>query len=220
LKGGKNSAYEGGIRVPAFIYAPNYLPQRKVDHRITVNDILPTLVSAAGITSLDVATLDGVNQWNFLKGDAQAPKSSYVAVSRFNQAYFKEEWKLFLPNEGAPALFKIGEDPREERDLADQYPEVVETLKSELLAFPRGVPVDDPLWKVFVDPDLFGGAIDRQPFAGQEGKVSGPLHQSFYLFGIVVLVLVGLIFWLIRLASRRIFKPAKSKISCGDTASI
>ena len=206
LKGGKNSAYEGGLRVPAFIYAPKFLPSRQVNHRITVNDILPTLASAANFKSFDTTNVDGVSQWPFLKQEAAAPANTYVAVSRFNQAYYKDPWKLFLPNEGAPELYKVQEDPSEKQNLAAQHPDVVAALKKELLAFPRGEPVDDPLWKVFVDPDLFGGEIDRAPFAGVEGKVSGPLHPNFYIFPIVLLSIIAVLIWGIRKLIKQIFK--------------
>ena len=209
LRKGKNSVYEGGIRVPAFIYAPKYLPSQQINHRVTVNDILPTLATATRFTSFDMTNVDGVSQWQFLRQKAEASTTPYVAVARYGQAYFKDDWKLVVPNEGTAELYNIKEDATESKNLATQYPEIVDNLKSALFAFPRGESVDDPLWKVFVDPDLFGGTIDRPPYAGKEGKVSGPLHQSFYILGFIVLGLIALCFWLIRLIIRRIRKYGK-----------
>nr|MBX2874495.1 sulfatase-like hydrolase/transferase [Saprospiraceae bacterium] len=193
LKGGKNTTYEGGIRVPAFIYAPKWLPQQKVDQRITVNDVLPTLAGAVHFNSFDHAEADGINQWPFLQQETQAPSKDFVAVSRFNQAYFRDHWKLLLPNDRPAELYKVMEDPNETKDLALEHPTVVSDLKAALLGFPRGETVDDPLWKVFVDPDLFGGKEDREPFAGVEGKIAGPLHPTLYLFPLIILAFLTLI---------------------------
>lgn len=198
LKGGKNTTYEGGIRVPSFIYAPNFLQKQTINYQITVNDILPSLATAAGFKAFETSNVDGVSQWQFLKKEATPPANPHISVARLNQAYFKDEWKLVLPNEGGAELYKIEEDPNEKNNLATQYPTIVETLKTELLVFPRGESVDDPLWKVFVDPDIFGGKIDRAPWAGKEGKIVGPLHKSFYVLGIAVFILFLLLVWLLR----------------------
>lgn len=198
LRGGKATVYEGGLRVPSFIYAPTFLSQQTVNHRVTVNDILPTMASAIGFTDFDPAHIDGVSQWAFLKKEADPPEKPFVSVGKWGQAYFKEEWKLILNKEGDSELYKIFDDPTEQKNLASQYPEIVEALSEELLDFPRGEPIDDPIWKVFLDTDSFGGDIDREPFAGREGTVSGPLHRSFYIAGFLILTLLSLIFWLIR----------------------
>lgn len=211
LKGGKNSAYEGGIRVPAFIYAPKWLGPQKVDQRITVNDVLPTLASAANFNTFDHTTADGISQWQYLKGEAPAPSKDFIAVSRFNQAYFRDDWKLVLPNNGEAELYKPAKDPSETKDLALEHPEIVGELITALQDFPRGETVDDPLWKVFVDPDLFGGEEDREPFAGVEGKIAGPLHPNLYLFPLVMLafliLVVGVVFKLIQRLRTRSTNP-------------
>lgn len=200
LKGGKNTVYEGGLRVPSFIYAPNILAQQTINHRITVNDILPTLATATGFKSFETKDVDGVSQWNYLKQESAPLSNTFVSVARFRQAYYKDEWKLVLPNEGEgePELYKLDEDPNEERNLSDQNLEIVETLRDELLAFPRGESVDDPLWKVFLSTDKFGGEIDRAPYAGKEGNINGPLHKSFYILGIAVFTIFILLVWLLQ----------------------
>ncbi len=179
--GGKYSVYEGGVRVPAFIFAPSYLEQGKIDARITVNDVLPTLADAADLETVDPSGLDGKSQWDFLQGEAEAAESPFVVESLDGQGYFKEDWKLIVPTDGAPELYQIYEDPTELNNLASEYPEIVVELMAELNDFPRGEAVRDPLWKVALDPDSFGGTENRPPYAGVEGKISGPLHPSIYV---------------------------------------
>ncbi|MEO1653914.1 MAG: sulfatase-like hydrolase/transferase, partial [Bacteroidota bacterium] len=209
LKGGKNTAYEGGVRVPAFIYAPGLLSQQKIEARLTVNDILPTLADASNFKNFDTTNVDGLSQWAFLKQQAKAPEPPYVTASRYMQAYYKEEWKLIIPKEGEAQLYKIKEDPEEKNNLARQHPAIVADLRAALEAFPRGEPVDDSIWKVFFDPDLFGGKEDREPFAGLEGNVKGPLHYSFYVAGFILLLVLGLGIWILRLFFKRFLKRKK-----------
>ncbi|MEO1418614.1 MAG: arylsulfatase [Bacteroidota bacterium] len=194
LRGGKATVYEGGLRVPSFIYAPAFISQQKVAHQITVHDVLPTLAEAASIEQLDTTQIDGQSQWRFLLGEAAAASLPYVSVGKWGEAYYKGEWKLILQKEAEPELYRIIEDPTEQLNLASQYPAVVSAMSAELAAFPRGESVDDPLWRVFLDTDKFGGEIDRPPFAGREGRVSGPLHPSFYVAGILAFVLLSLCF--------------------------
>lgn len=79
------------------------------------------------------------------------------------------------------------------------------------LGFVNPLGVDDPLWKVLVDPDIFGGKIDRAPYARKEGKIAGPLHHSFYILGIIVLVLFSLIFFLLKKIIKTIFRKSKNQ---------
>ncbi|MEL7533686.1 MAG: arylsulfatase [Bacteroidota bacterium] len=208
LRGGKGTVYEGGLRVPSFIYAPQLIQSQKVNHRITVNDVLPTLVEAVGLAKLDTAGLDGVSQWAYLQHEAPVPAKPYLTVAKSQQAYFKSDWKLILDEAGEVQLYQVETDSTETNDLSAQYPDVVHELKAELLAFPRGEPIDDPLWKVFVDPDKFGGEIDREPFAGLEGSVSGPMHRNLYIAGLLILLVIGLMLWGLLKLRKVFFKKA------------
>ncbi|MEM6347047.1 MAG: arylsulfatase [Bacteroidota bacterium] len=208
LRGGKGTVYEGGLRVPSFIYAPQLAPAQKVDHRITVNDVLPTLVVAVGLENFDTIEVDGMSQWAYLQKQEDALAKPYVTVAKSQQAYFKGDWKLILNEEGEVQLYQVDTDSTETMDLASQYPDMVKELKAELLAFPRGEPIDDPLWKVFIDPDKFGGEIDREPFAGLEGRVSGPIHSSLYIAGLLILGVLGLVIWGLLKLRKVFFKKA------------
>ena len=45
LRGGKQSVYEGGIRVPALMYWPGTLAPGVTEDAVAVVDVLPTLLS-------------------------------------------------------------------------------------------------------------------------------------------------------------------------------
>ena len=67
----KGKVFEGGTRVPTFVHAPKLLPNgasriyRGLHH---ATDWLPTLYSAAGGEVRDLGLLDGMDQWDAIKG--------------------------------------------------------------------------------------------------------------------------------------------------------
>jgi len=136
------------------------LQAQKIDSRITVNDVLPTLAEAVGFKDFNTANLDGANQWDFLSGQTnQAIPTSYIIHGTGNEAYYKGNWKLVVPS------------------------------------FPRGKPVDDPMWQTFMDMDKFGGEENREPYGGLEGVNAGPLHPIYYMVPLFLLSIIGLIWW-------------------------
>jgi len=195
LKRGKGSIYEGGVRVPAFIYAPSFLSSNKIDSRLTVNDVLPTLAGAVGFDfSPDIT--DGNNQWDFISGKTtQAIQSDHIVHSIDAEAYYKDNWKLIVPSEGPHELYQIADDPEETINLYDQHTDIAKALLAAYESFPRGEPIDDPMWKTFMDMDKFGGKVDRQPYAGLEGVNKGPLHPIYIIVPLFILSIIGLIWW-------------------------
>lgn len=193
---GKGSIYEGGVRVPSFIYAPNRLQPQKIESRLTVNDVLPTLANAVGFNNFHPTNLDGVNQWNFLSGKTnQATTTDYIIHAIDAEAYYRDNWKLVIPNDGEKELYQIAEDPTETNNVITQNTAIADELFQTYKAFPRGESVDDPMWQTFMDMDKFGGEEDRQPYAGLEGVNEGPLHPIYYIIPSLLLFIVSLIWW-------------------------
>eukprot|EP00903_Cladosiphon_okamuranus_P009879 g9384.t1 len=77
LRGTKTMYWEGGSKVPAFVYSTSHIPEERwgteYDGMMHVTDWLPTLASAAGIT-LDggAGPLDGVDHWDYITSAATA----------------------------------------------------------------------------------------------------------------------------------------------------
>ncbi|CAN8002584.1 unnamed protein product [Ixodes hexagonus] len=82
LRGTKGTYFEGGIRVPAFIWSPLLNKTRRVsDQMMHVTDWLPTLFAAAGGDSKNlgaVLDLDSVNMWDALSGDLKSPRTEII----------------------------------------------------------------------------------------------------------------------------------------------
>ena len=145
LRGGKGELYEGGIRVVALARWPGRLPAgARDDTLMTVMDVFPTLLSAAGVRSRARKPLDGVDLWGALSRGRDSPRDpdSYVVFASespipgsMRTAAFNARWKLiehverdFLDAALSRQLFRIDQDPREERDLARRHPERVQRM--------------------------------------------------------------------------------------------
>jgi arylsulfatase A-like enzyme len=161
---GKQSVYEGGVRVPSLIHWRGHLTPRRTSKMVTAQDVLPTLLGAAGLEARAVE-YDGADQWPLIGRDAAVPTPDYVTQGRDGVAFYRFPWKLVELASGEVELYQIDEDPTEQVDRAAAEPSVVEALADALDAFPRGESVNLPLWKILWDVDFFGGEEDREPWA-------------------------------------------------------
>ncbi|KAK3801542.1 hypothetical protein RRG08_047208 [Elysia crispata] len=78
LRGSKNTLWEGGTRVPTFVYSPSLLQttghvSNDLFHAV---DWFPTFLEAAGAPS--VQGIDGVSQWKFLTEGKSSPRNEFV----------------------------------------------------------------------------------------------------------------------------------------------
>lgn len=179
FRGGKGRAFEGGIRVPAVIRWPGVLPEgERFDQMITVQDWFPTLASAAGFETANDRPLDGLDMWGALRHGERVNRGTTLIGVSGNSAVFRDGWKFVRFNQrrtgqtGA-ALFRIEDDPREERDLSDAEPERAQELMAWLEAFPRAPSVSE------FRPQGAGAGGNRRRGRGprvtsEQGTPSGP----------------------------------------------
>ena len=161
---GKQSVYEGGVRVPSLIYWRGHLTPRRTLKMVTAQDVLPTLLGVAGLKGRAV-DCDGADQWPSIEGDAAVSTPDYVTQGRDGIAFYRFPWKLVALASDEVELYQIDEDPTEQVDRATAEPSVVEALANALSEFPRGESIHLPLRKILWDPDFFGGEEDREPWA-------------------------------------------------------
>src|SRR5215470_12139159 len=76
FRGCKGSSWEGGVRVPTFVYWKGMISPRKSEGLFDFADVLPTVMSLAGVPGSKLAELypkttyiDGVDQASFLVAD-------------------------------------------------------------------------------------------------------------------------------------------------------
>lgn len=141
FRGGKGTLYEGGLRIPFFMKWNGKVPEgRRFQAPITTLDVAPTVLAAAGIEEPN-AEMDGVNLLPWLLSSEQ-PSPDRALYWRYGDRYAmrKGAWKIVRERgqEGF-ALYNLGDDPGEIRDLAAARPELLESMKSRLAGWERTI---------------------------------------------------------------------------------
>ena len=147
MRGDKGSVYEGGHRVACFVRWPAGLTSTHALDQLTCHrDWLPTLIDLCGLNKPANIEFDGHSLASLLRNQhGDWPERTLIierqgteAVEAFtadkpNQrpyAVLTERWRLVNGE-----LYDIQDDPAQTTDLADEHPEVVESLKSEYRAY-------------------------------------------------------------------------------------
>lgn len=100
LRGKKNTPWEGGVRVPAFIWHSSFRP-RVWNGLMHITDWLPTLTAAAG-GSIN-RQIDGVNQWDSIVQDGLSNRKEVLlsvedSDSNMYAAYRAGDYKVVVGN--------------------------------------------------------------------------------------------------------------------------
>ena len=139
FRSAKGSVYEGGIRVPLIVrWTGRIKPGRTTDHGAALQDVLPTLLEAAGAVRRIPAGIDGLSYLPTLLGTGRQPEHEYLYMEF--PAYGGQQmvrlgnWKSvrqnLLKNSAAPIeLYDLATDVGEKIDLAPKNPELVERIR-------------------------------------------------------------------------------------------
>lgn len=152
--GHSKSVYSSVLRVPLFFRHPASLTGRRViDEKVTLEDIAPTLFDWFNLAppgqlygrSL-LPLVDSYQDFEFESRPAFGMWRDQIFTVRATKAKGKGDWRLVWnpskvePNDKPPgrypipelALFDLSNDPREQKDLSAEFPEVVTQLKQQL----------------------------------------------------------------------------------------
>ena len=141
MRGTKGSPYEGGHRVPFIIRWPNgKIEAGKTVERLTAHiDILPTLIEMCGLDSPAIE-FDGSDITPLLHSDGAEWKERALVVESQRvvtpekwrkSSVMTDRWRLVNGQE----LYDINEDPKQAKNLAEQYPEIVQQLRGDYERF-------------------------------------------------------------------------------------
>ncbi|MEN8660999.1 MAG: sulfatase [Lentimonas sp.] len=173
LRGMKRFPYEGGHRVPGIVRMPGVIPAG-LESAVLFNgtDILPTICKLVGAEVPANRNVDGVDAFNaFLDKEVERDESAIWFFPHHGDTWFRmpqmsmrtgnytligwlpkreeamplNEW-LATQNPARFELYDLSIDPAQSNDIAKQHPEVVDTMKTEMIV----------LWKEMRDEGLAG----------------------------------------------------------------
>ena len=142
LRGLKGSLYEGGVRVPTIARWPGRVKAGTTSDRISgFEDWMPTLMEAAGGIDLVPDDIDGISMLPTLIGDQQPDRPYlYREFPAYGGQQFVRvgDWKAIRQNisEGNERveLYNLADDIGEQKDVADDHPELVSKLTKMMVA--------------------------------------------------------------------------------------
>jgi arylsulfatase A-like enzyme len=160
LRGGKGYQWEGGIRVPYFIYIPwQESPDMERDYPVTGADLYPTILDYANIADLKHQHQDGISLRSIIEQDLSlADRPLFWHYPHYgNQggdpsSIIREgQWKLIHYYEGDKVeLYDLHKDPYEQNNIVEDFPDVATSLSKKLdqwLVEVNAVyPEEDPLF--------------------------------------------------------------------------
>lgn len=138
MRGGKGTPYDGGHRVPFFIYWPdgNIKIGKDIDVLTGGIDLVPTLMEMCGLKKPEGPELDGKSLVSLIKGDLDKWEDRTLVVDNQRVTYprkyrqtsvMTQQWRWVDGKE----LYDINKDTGQQNDVASQFPDVVKKLKSE-----------------------------------------------------------------------------------------
>ncbi len=142
LRGYKRALYEGGMRVPYLVWWPGTVEAGSISHLMAAGwDMMPTFVELLGEeTTWRDEEMDGISILPTIKGEGvqaqhDSDKPLYWEFHEENgrQAVRLGDWKLIRQNiKNSPylELYNIAEDPHEDNNLLNSYPEKVTELET------------------------------------------------------------------------------------------
>jgi arylsulfatase A-like enzyme len=144
-RGGKQSHYDGGLRVPFIVRWPGQVAAgSRSDYPGQIFDVFPTFLEMADVEP--PAGLDAVSLAPVLRGGpAPAPRDLYfvrreggpVYGGKSYEALIRGEWKLLQNDPFSPLeLYHLKDDPQETTNLASKNPgkvmELAKTLRTHI----------------------------------------------------------------------------------------
>jgi arylsulfatase A-like enzyme len=143
MKGHKQDVWEGGIHVPGFANWPGRIEPRQVTDPVHIIDWFPMLAGLIDYHPEQAIPWDGIDISGTLFSDVPLPKRDlYWIWNRWTNRWALRygDWKIVNYGTEEPdsadawQLFNLTDDPKEENDIADQYPEKVSLLHQRFIA--------------------------------------------------------------------------------------
>ncbi|MEM6648157.1 MAG: sulfatase [Bacteroidota bacterium] len=141
LHEGKQSTWEGGMRVPTLAWWPGTITPTVERALATTMDLFPTAAAMSGAAIPDDRTYDGASLLPLFSGETDSIRETvyYYRTQRL-YAIRQGPWKAHFVTQSSylnsgnyaehatPLLFNLDHDPSEQYNLAEAHPEIVAKL--------------------------------------------------------------------------------------------
>ncbi|MGT2516678.1 sulfatase-like hydrolase/transferase (plasmid) [Sphingomonas panni] len=146
LAGTKATFLEGGLRIPMLMRWPGRVATGRVYHQpVSLLDLLPTFLDAAGGDPSAIPGLDGTSLLPYLTGNKAGRPHRTLFWKRGARAAIRDhDWKLLRHSDRPAELFDLRRDVGEQRDLASRRPDILRMLFRKLFAWETKL--ERPLW--------------------------------------------------------------------------
>lgn len=168
LREGKNTHFEGGVRVPTIFWWPETIPATISNTPAMTIDLLPTVAELTE-SQLPKHKIDGKSIWKLLQdGSYSSSNDTYYFFDVNNLPFYRGilgvrrgKWKyifphkyktaektklgvggqmVYLPSDSIPtSLFDLSVDKEEHHNVINEYPEIAEELKSLGLSYEKEI---------------------------------------------------------------------------------
>lgn len=145
-EGGKNTEFEGGVKVPMIIRWKGNLPEgKRFEPMVSSMDIFTTSLAAAQ-SNLPNRELDGVNLLPYLQDSTKGYPHDYLFWQRgISKAVRSNEWKLLINDySGDKLLYNLNDNRYENPETANSNPEIVQQLSNSISTWQSTHA--EPLW--------------------------------------------------------------------------
>jgi arylsulfatase A-like enzyme len=154
------SAYGEMVRVPLIVHWPGHITPRRLDEPVELIDVMPTLLDISGLASPDgiqgqslmplfeanggntPGTVAAANGWRHRPVIIEKRPEGERGFPNASEAFaiIDGQWKLIhntVREPGRPEfeLFDVAHDPFDQKNLADQHPDVVQRLAKAVEGF-------------------------------------------------------------------------------------
>jgi arylsulfatase A-like enzyme len=132
--GGKNTEFEGGIKVPMIIRWTGTIPARqRFESMVSSMDIFPTSIASVDPEIEIGRAVDGENLMPYLIDSLQENPHNYLFWQRgISKVVQSNEWKLMMNDKsGEKLLYNLITNKYENPEESAKYPEIVQGLEKE-----------------------------------------------------------------------------------------
>jgi len=129
--GGKNTEFEGGVKVPMIIKWPGVLPAgKRFEPMVSAMDIFATSIAITDAPKITEREIDGVNLLPYLLDSIPSMPHKFLYWQRgISKAIRSNKYKLLMNDEtGEKYLYDLNKNKYEKPEISAKYPEIVESL--------------------------------------------------------------------------------------------